>query len=776
LFAVAGLATVVVSAVAAVRLVPLPDAFWREPSAVVAFEDGAPMRFYLTADDKWRAGAELSELDPLLQKATVCYEDRHFERHPGVNPFSMIRAAWQAVRSGRVVSGGSTITMQLARVLEPRPRNIASKIVQVFRALQLEARMGKREILKRYLSEAPYGGNFEGVTAASWAYFGKAPSKLDAAEAAYLVSLPQSPTRRSPGSASRAAARAGRDRVLDRMAACGLIAGPALLAAKSEPLPSSARPLPFHAPHAAEFLKSQIPNPKSQIRDKIISTLDRKLQERVERIAKSYRAQLNRLGARNVSVVVIENDTRKVRALVGNFDFFDSEAGQVAGFSAPRSPGSALKPFLYALALEKGVITPESLIEDAPVQIGSFRPLDFGETWEGLVAAERALSQSLNVPFVHILQRTGLDAFMRLLRGGGVDYAREMDYGLSVITGAIEVNLLDLTNLYVTLARGGMHGSYQLSAISLQPKSQIPNPKSQIAEETRLLNAAAVHLTRRALSIRNRPDAPLVGEMGAQMGKVYWKTGTSWGFRDAWSIGFNGQYTVGVWAGKFSGRPAKGITGAQAAAPLMFDILAAVTTEDRPIAVPPPSDFSRVTVCAHSGYRATPACPGTKTVVTVRDAAPARECPYHKQYLVESATGTRACLWKLYPDGEVALRNMTVYPPSVADVLRAADARPPPLSPSCAVQATGDTLRIVSPASGAAYVMTQGVRNTGRIPLQGYTSVRDRTISWFINNRYVGDTRSGETKLVSLSPGHSKIVAVNSAGHKDRAEVAVSAP
>ncbi|MBI5528723.1 MAG: hypothetical protein HY897_20530 [Deltaproteobacteria bacterium] len=545
-----------------------------------------------------------------------------------------------------------------------------------------------------------------------------------------------------------------------------------LVAAKAEPVPLSVRSLPFHAPHAAEFIKARSRKSEAGSQASVVSTLDRRVQGRVERIAQSYRAQLNRLGARNASVVVIENDTRKVRALVGNLDFWDTDAaGQVAGFAAPRSSGSTLKPFLYALALEKGVVTPESLVEDAPVQIGSFRPLDFGESWEGLVTAERALSQSLNVPFVHILQRTGLERFLKLLKDGGLDYRQETAYGLSVITGALEVNLLDLTNLYVTLARGGMHSSYLIDL-----KSQIPNPKSQIAPAFHLLNPAAVHLTRRALSIRSRPDAPLVGVATAAGGKVFWKTGTSWGFRDAWSIGFNGQYTVGVWAGNFSGRHAKGIVGAQAAAPLMFDILAAVTTEDRAIAAPPPSGFSRVAVCEHSGYRATPACPGTKQVVTVKDAAPARECPYHKQYLVENESGMRACLWKLYPEGEVSQRAMTVYPPSVADVLSAADARPPPLSPSCAVQATGDTLRIVSPASGASYVMTEGVRNTGRIPLQGYTSVRDKTISWFINNRYVGDTRSGETKLVSLSPGPSKIVAVNSAGHKDKAEVAVSAP
>lgn len=768
-------AAVALAVYLALRLAPLPAGVDKEHSQVVTFEDGTPMRIFLTRDEKFRVRTELDGIDPLLVKATVCYEDRFFEAHPGVNPASIARAFVQDVKARRVVSGGSTISMQLARIAEPLPRTVTAKVWQVLRAFQLEARLGKSGILERYLNLAPYGRNNEGVAAASWAYFGKTPRHLTPAEVAYLVSLPQSPSRRAPGRTNGVATRAARDRVLDRMARCGIIGTATLSSAKADPVPATVNLPPFRAPHAAAYLAAGSPG-RSEIR----TTLDPRVQDRAERIAVSYRAQLARLGAKNASVVVIENATRKVRALVGNTDFFDAPAdGQVAGFAASRSPGSALKPFLYAYALERGVITTESLLEDAPVQIGSFRPQNFGETYEGLVRAEKALSHSLNVPFVHLLQRAGMPGFLRLLRDGGLRYRDDLTYGLSVVTGALEVNLLDLTNLYVTLARGGMHGEYQLAAISDQRSasagSRLPAARHPPTNEFRLLKESAVHLTRQALAIRSRPDAPLLDDVGDHKGRVSWKTGTSWGFRDAWAIGFNGQYTVGVWAGNFSGRPAKGIVGSQAAAPMMFDVLRAVTTDDPGIAPPPSTDFSTVRVCAHSGYRPGPACPETKAVVTVKDAAPARECPFHRQYLIEADSGLRACLWKLYGAGDVETRRYTVYPPSVASVFGGAG-RPPALNPSCAVQAGGDTLRIVSPASGASYILTEGVRNTGKVPLQGYTSVRDGQISWFVNDRYIGDTRSGEARLVSLAPGHTRIVAVNSAGHKDRAEISVSSP
>ena len=761
-------ATVVMTGllVAALCLWPLPASFYRPYSAVSSYEDGTPMRHYITPDGKWRVYTPLGDISPLVAQATVCYEDRYFYWHPGVNPLSIVRAAWQNITSGHIVSGGSTLSMQLARVLEPRPRTVWSKFRQVARALQLEMILDKKSLVERYLNQAPYGGNHEGVTAASWAYFRKPPSRLTTSEAAYLVSLPQSPSRRSPASGDGLAAREGRDRVIGRMQRCALIGDENAGSAMADAVPSRVYPQPFSAPHAADFAtgmaRSEIPGRAA------VTTLDRAVQDRAERLAVSYRAKMRLLGAQNVSVVVIENATRKVRALVGNADFFDSDhQGQVAGFNAMRSPGSALKPFLFALAIQNGVITTGSLLEDAPVQVAGFRPVNFSGEWQGLVRADRALSHSLNIPFVHLLRRTGLSQFQKLLRDGGLRLRDDMDYGLSMITGAVEVTLVDLVNLYVTLAVGGEHRPCRLLA---DANAGLLEPQGK-----RLFSWAAAHLTRTVLSTRDRPDVPAVGAMTVQDGRVAWKTGTSWGFRDAWAIGFNAQYTVGVWAGNFSGRPAAGMTGAAAAAPLMFDTLRAITTDWRPFETPPSTAFSTVRVCSESGYRATARCPHTAGVVTVRDAGPSRECPFHKQFLVEKKTGMRACLWKIYGGDEVEMRQMAVYPPAVSEVLGGAG-RPPPYAPGCSVKTGGDTLKILSPSDGASYVRLEGIKNTGHIPIQGFTSSRDGVISWFVNDHFIGETRSGEVRLVTLPAGQSQVVAVNSGGHREKTEVTVSEP
>jgi penicillin-binding protein 1C len=739
---------------------PMPVSYSRPPSRVALYADGTPVRHYITADGKWRIRSGIDEIDPLLRKATICYEDRFFEYHPGINPASLLRAAVQNIRSGKVVSGGSTITMQLARVLEPRPRTLASKISQAFRAVQLEARLGKNAILERYLGEAPYGGNLEGVAAASWAYYGKSPASLTVAETAYLVSLPQSPSKRHPGRGNEDATRSARDRVIGRMARCGLIGEQAAVEAKNEPIPSRVRPQPFSAPHAADYLFAGGRGGETRI----ASTLDRRIQARAERLLGSYRSRLEMLGAMNAAVVVMENSTRNVKALVGNTDFFDERNyGQVNGFDAPRSPGSALKPFLYAMAVQDGEISPDSLLEDAPVQLAGFKPLNFNGRYEGLVRAERALSHSLNIPFVLLLQRTGLERFLTLLRDGGIELGGSGRYGLSVITGGVETTLLDLANLYATLANGGMHGGYRLRP------GGIPMP------ERRLFKEGAVHLARRALMIRDRPDAPLVGLATLQDGRIAWKTGTSWGFRDAWAIGFNTQYTVGVWAGNFNGRPSPGIVGAQAAAPIMFDVIRAVTTDWREFPAPPPGELEYARVCSESGYRATPHCPGTRQVLALRDASPSRECPFHRQFMVEKETGARTCLWKVYKSDEVEMRTMTVYPPSVSQVL-GGTGRPPPYAAGCSVRAPGDTLRIISPSGNVTYINDGGIRNTGNIPLQAFTTARDGLVSWFINDLFIGETRSGEVRLVSLPSGQSRIVAENSSGHREHADVTVSAP
>ncbi len=742
-------------------LLPLPARLSVPYSQVVTDRHGEVLRIFLTPDEKWRVETRLGEVDPLLVRATVCVEDRFFWFHPGVNPLAVLRAAVQNVRAGRIVSGGSTLPMQLARIVEPRPRTWWTKVVEALRAFQYELRLGKRRILELYLSRAPYGGNLEGVTAASLAYFGRLPRRLTPAEVAFLVSLPQAPASRSPLRASPPEVRRARNRVLARMRACGLLSEAAYRSALREGLPTGVRPMPARALHATDYLHGLFPDVPH-----VRSTLDADVQRTVESLVQAYRPVVYRNGATNVSVVVIENATRKVRALVGSLDYWDeAHDGQVPGFRAPRSPGSALKPFLYALALQKGVITTETLLEDYPTNIRGYQPVNFSGTFRGLVRAEEALAYSLNVPFVHLLRRTGLPDFLRLLERGGVDVRPDGDYGLSVITGALEVRLLDLTNLYVTLARDGRHGPPVLVEDVRPPEA-----------ERRLLHPGAVVLTRRALALRDRPDAPHLRSVTLPRTTVYWKTGTSWGRRDAWSVGFHTGYTVGVWVGNFSGEGAEGIVGGELAAPLMFDLLNALPAPAQELQPPPDADLTRVPVCPFSGEGPTDACPGVRWVLAVRDAAPLRACPYHRRLLVERDTGRRMCPWKAYAPGEVTARVFTVLPPLAAAFLGRPDSTEPPPAESCGPPEAAPELRILSPLDGATYLLSADVRGSGDIPLRAVTPAPDRRVFWFVDDRFVGTTESGGVRRVRPSPGPVTVVAVDSTGRSDRVRLQVLPP
>ncbi|MFN4181980.1 MAG: penicillin-binding transpeptidase domain-containing protein, partial [bacterium] len=529
--------------------------------------------------------------------------------------------------------------------------------------------------------------------------------------------------------------------------------------ARLEDIPQRVYPFPFSAPHASDFLHIRYAGKRE-----VHSTLSPRIQQIAETILQSYQPTITLAGANNASVVVIENSTRKVRALVGSLNYWDEQNdGQVAGFLAFRSPGSALKPFLYALALQNGIITPESLIEDAPVRFGAFQPMNFTQTYQGLVPAQKALAFSLNVPFVHILRNTGLHNFLNLLDELEIKYDPGISYGLSAITGAIEVRLLDLTNAYVTLAHLGKHSSYILVEEEADKRRK---------EEYPALNPAGVYLTLKALSIKERPDAPLLSSYTISKVPIYWKTGTSWGFRDAWSIGFHSEYTVGVWVGNFSGKGSPGIQSSRLSAPIMFDILHALSEEAKPIPMPSEKHFSRVRVCAFSGYRPGPFCEETKEVVVPKDSAPSRICPFHKSAMVVKKTGYRACPWRMYPDAELEMKRFLSLPPSVAVILGVPSGFPP-LSPECSISPHSDALHIASPSPGSEYIFPSGLHISGKIPLQAFTSTRDQIIYWFIQNQYIGSTRSGEILFHYLPSGSHEILAMNSSGKKQKVTIRI---
>ncbi|RJO65899.1 MAG: penicillin-binding protein 1C, partial [Myxococcales bacterium] len=580
-------------ALATDALFPLPVEKLRPPfSPVVLDRDGKLLRAYLADDGAWRINKRLDELSPDLVRLVVAYEDRWFFRHPGVNPASLLRALVQNLRAGRTVSGGSTLTMQVARLIEPKPRTLAAKLVEAFRALQIEARFDKREILELYFNLAPYGGNLAGVGAGAFAYFGKDARELGLADAALLAALPNSPSRTRPDRHPKAAGKA-RDKLLTILQRRGVVSAPEAADAASAAVPARRVSMPASAAHAADWLRTRYPE-----RGVLPTTLDADIQRQAEALLRVHVADLRRRGIDQAAAVVIDSETGELQALAGSGDFFDeSHHGQVNGALAPRSPGSALKPFVYALAMDRGLATPDTALVDTPTAYGAYSPENFDGQYRGLVPLREALVWSLNVPAVGLVSRLGRDGlYPFLLRAGVTTLTRpESDYGLSMVLGGCEVNLLELSNLYAMLARGGEWRPVRVLADD--PKRSGPH----------LISPGAAYLLADILVDLRRPDLPRAWRFAVNQPTVAWKTGTSYGHRDAWSIGYNRRWTVGVWAGNFSGAGAPELVGSEAAAPLLFAIFNTLPGASDAAWYAPPATAAEREICPLSGQPAGPA-------------------------------------------------------------------------------------------------------------------------------------------------------------------------
>ena len=527
-----------------------------EASVVVVDREGRMLRAFTTRTGTWRLAAKPGEVSPLYVKMLLAYEDRRFRHHPGVDPVAVARAAWQWARNGRIVSGGSTLSMQVARLLEPGPRSLGAKLKQAFRALQLERALSKDAILALYLARAPYGGNLEGVRVASLAWFGKEPLHLTAGEAALLIALPQSPAATRPDRHPEAAKRA-RDKILTVLEQRGVISPAMAAEARAEPVPRVRRRLPFLAPHAAAELRAHAP--KSLLR--IESTLDARLQESMEALARS---ELSGLAPEaNIAILVAEHATGAVRAYVGSADFFDARrAGQVNMVRAIRSPGSTLKPFVYGLGFDLGLIHPETIITDGPTRFGDYRPENFQRRYMGEVSVRVALQQSLNVPAVAVLDRVGPERFAGLLRAAGITLRFETAAerpGLPVVLGGVGTSLADLVTLYAALGHRGVVQKLRLDTSFTPP-----------GEGKRILSAGAAWHLARILESAPPPNDALPRAYLNRPFDIAYKTGTSYGFRDAWAVGYDGKHVIGVWVGRPDGTPSPDRFGRVTALPILF--------------------------------------------------------------------------------------------------------------------------------------------------------------------------------------------------------------
>ena len=728
-------------------------------STIVAARNGEPLRLFLAPDQSWRMPARLSAIAPILPRILIAAEDRHFRRHPGVNPLSLGRAALSNLRAGHVVSGGSTITMQLARLAHPRERSLAAKVVEAFRALQLERNLSKDAILERYCNMAPYGGNIVGVGAASFFYFGKTPDRLSLAEAALLTVLPRSPLRLDPIRHPEAA-KAARDRLLADLARRRVIGAGAAKEAMASPMPGALTRPPFVAPHFCEMARAQAGG-----KTRVDTTLDPVTQQAVANILRGRTSWLKSQGIGAVAAVVLDPASRDVLAMVGATDYFgDTRFGQINGTVIRRSPGSALKPFLYAMALDQGLIFPQSLLLDIPTGFAGYTPKNYDGLYRGRVTAEQALITSLNVPAVRLLDAVGTAPFLDLLRLGGLSTLDKpaAHYGLSLILGGGEVTLLALVNLYADLANFGEH----------RPPRLLPGPAEPAR---RLFSPEACAMITEILTRLERPDLPTSWERALAVPAVAWKTGTSYGHRDAWAVGYSADKVIGVWVGNMDGAPVKGISGAVHAGPILFELFRAVEEHGSRLVTPPGLNIAEVEVCAESRQLPGPNCPRRIMARIIPGRTRLGPCPVHGQILVDERTGLRLegdCLLT-HPAKAV---TVTQYPAELVSWWRAVGIpfeAPPEQAPGCGAPA-GEGPRIVSPSPATPYKLRRDApASFQQIVLTADAPASSRRLTWYVDGALTAQGEPGKQLFWQPSQGSHRLVVADDHGRSDAVTVVV---
>lgn len=739
-------------------LFPFPFAtLHHQPATMVTDREGTPLRIFLPPDEQLRMPVSLQEVAPVFLQTLIASEDRWFYSHPGINPLAIIRALVTNLRHGRVVSGASTISMQIARLAEPKPRTVWAKGQEMFRALQLEQRFSKPELLELYVNLTPYGGNIEGIAAATMVYFGKTPAQLSLGEAALLSVLPRSPNGYSPVRNSQTA-RVVRDRALQQLLRLRVFSPQAIADAQRHPVQVPTWRPPFIAPHFSQLVMDRLPR-----KARILTTLDQRLQQLVETQVTTRITALRTHGIHSASVVVIENDSRAVRALVGSPDFFSTTTqGQVNAATARRSPGSTLKPFLYAMAMDSGRIIPDSYLLDIPTDFAGYVPENFDGQYSGLVTVREALVRSLNAPAVRLLADIGLTEFHTLLQRGGL---RTLDrstatYGLPLILGSGEVTLVDLTNLYATLASGGLVRPPQIEASS---------PGIPYTGE-RLFSSEAAHLVTRTLTGLQRPDLPRAWHLTRDVPVVAWKTGTSYGHRDAWSLGFSARYTIGVWVGNMDGRGQKGLSGAEHAAPLLFDLFRVIEGGTAQLPRSEEVQFGAAQLCAQSHELAGPYCPLQMSAPTLPGRSKLSLCSFHRRIFVDSETGEQlagACLAKRPHHAEV----ISVYPAELVAWKHAQGhnvASVPRLSSLCTDIPNSEPLQIVSPNPATPYQLRRDTPVAyQQIPLTIQGGSATTHLYWYQDGTLISSGAPEKKLLLPLRLGTHRLVVVDNTGRTD---------
>ncbi|MBN2572768.1 MAG: penicillin-binding protein 1C, partial [Ignavibacteriales bacterium] len=594
-------------------LFPLPNT--KPYSREIVARDNTLLTAYLSTDSKWRLKTNLEDVSPDLLKAIIEKEDKWYDWHFGFNPISIFRALYSNIISGETVSGASTISMQVIRLLEPRDRNIFSKFIEMFRSFQLELHYTKEEILEMYMSHLPFGGNIEGVKSASYIYFDRPPNKLSLAQSILLTIIPNDPnSRRLDRKFSDI--KKYRDYWIGVFQKNDVFPKSDLTDAKYEPIEFARHSIVVEAPHFCQMINRKYTG------DKIVTTLDLKIQHITEKLLSNYVNRVKSKGVTNGAVIIIDNKNSEVVAYCGSSDFYDSNyAGQVNGITSVRSPGSTLKPALYALALDLGLMTPKMRLLDIPTDFSGYIPENYDRKFNGSVTFEFALINSLNIPAVRLLRMVGFSQFVSLLSKADFNSIRknEKNLGLSLILGGCGVTLEELTRLFTAFARDGK--IFKLNYI-------INNEQD---EGVQLFSKGAAYLIGIILLNNQRPDFPNQLSDVTKLPKIAWKTGTSYGKRDAWAVGFNPQYTIGVWMGNFNGKGSPYLSGAEMSVPLLFDLFNAISYGEDKKWFDMPNDILERDVCAETGLLPTEQCKNLVLDFYIKNVSPNLKCDLYKE-------------------------------------------------------------------------------------------------------------------------------------------------
>lgn len=699
---------------------------------------------YLSADDKWRLYLEEEEITPELEAAILIKEDQYFYQHPGVNPVAIIRALVQNVTSGKRKSGASTITMQLARLLDPKERTYGNKFIEMFNALQLERRYSKKEILRLYLNLLPYGGNIEGVKSASHIYFGKDPDLLSLSQVAGLVVIPNRPSSLSINKDDEPINEA-KNQWLKRFKAGDVFEHRLIDIALTEKIEPKRRNLPRNAPHYSRRMRKEVDQ-------HIIPThIQLEKQQQIEELARSHIDRLRYLNVTNAAVIVVENSTGHVVNYVGSANFYSEEdAGQVDGIQAIRSPGSTLKPLLYALHYDKGTLTPKRRLADVSMNFGGYEPENFDNTFNGWISSEEALQRSLNVPAVYLLNEYGIPEFIQTLTKlefNSIERSKNK-LGLSMILGGCGATLEELTNLYVSFANGG----------KLTRLNHVVSTDSTAADDKNILSEQAAYILTENLTEVTRPDFPDSWKDNPNRPKIAWKTGTSFGRRDAWSIGYNKEYTVGVWAGNFSGEGAPELSGVGVAAPLLFDVFNVISQVSTYDWYSRPKGVDRRWVCDETGHTPNTFCTNLVVDQAIKGVTIPKLCEHLKPVLIAKDSSESYCTTCIT---EISDYKRALYPQYTADMLdyfhteKISYLKEPDHYAYCERVYPGQGLEIVSPVDKLEYFVEAG--DEQQIKLQARAPSNSNKFYWYINDVFYKSAARDEDVYFTPKEGKVKI-------------------